>query len=145
MIRVTLDTNVLISATFWTGDSCTIARMIDSGQIECVLSPEIIKEYTEVSTRDELLDRTIRRSTAIGNSSERLLTACQTVNPTQKLNLVKKDPSDNKILECALEGKAQFIITNDRHLLELKEVRGIRILTPAEFLDAAAPPRNMKK
>jgi len=47
---------------------------------------------------------------------------------------VKKDPSDNKILECALEAKTSFIISGDKHLLEIRECKGIKIVTPKEFL-----------
>jgi len=56
------------------------------------------------------------------------------VEPKEKFNTIKDDPSDNKIIECAKEGKSDFIITNDNHLLKLKEFEGIRIVTPKEFL-----------
>lgn len=51
-----------------------------------------------------------------------------------KINLIKDDPQDNKFLECALEGKAKFIISGDDHLLALKEYGQILIVTPAAFL-----------
>ena len=58
----------------------------------------------------------------------------QIVYPKKKLNVVKKDSSDNKIIECALEARASFIISGDRHLLELKKYRGIKIISPRGFL-----------
>ena len=56
------------------------------------------------------------------------------VTPNQKVDVIKEDPDDNKIIECAIEGKADCIITNDNHLLKIREYAGIRILTPSEFL-----------
>jgi len=51
-----------------------------------------------------------------------------------RVNVIERDPSDNKFLEAALEAKADFIITGDHHLLELREFRGVKILSPSEFL-----------
>ena len=57
------------------------------------------------------------------------------VIPHQTLSVVKKDEDDNRILECGVEGKAQYIISGDkRHLLSLKQYQGIKILSPANFL-----------
>ena len=56
------------------------------------------------------------------------------VYPKQKLNIIGKDKADNKVLECALEGRAKYIISGDSHILELKEFRGIAILSPSEFI-----------
>jgi len=56
------------------------------------------------------------------------------VRPKRKLNIIKQDPADNKVLECSLEGKADYIITGDRHLLNLKQFGKTEILTASEFL-----------
>jgi uncharacterized protein len=56
------------------------------------------------------------------------------VNPTEKVDVVT-DPDDNKFVEAALEGKAEYIVSQDKHLLILKEYRGIKVLHPNEFLD----------
>ena len=56
------------------------------------------------------------------------------VIPKRKVNVVKDDPDDNKFIEAALEGKADYIVTQDRHLLHIKEFEGIRMATPKEFL-----------
>ena len=57
------------------------------------------------------------------------------VEPEEEINIVKDDVSDNKFVEAAVTGKADYIITQDNHLLRIKEFRGIKILTPKEFLD----------
>ena len=51
-----------------------------------------------------------------------------------RINVITEDPDDNKILECAIEAKATFIVSGDRHLLDLVEFRGIKILTPTAFI-----------
>lgn len=56
------------------------------------------------------------------------------VKPTQEVFTVKEDPEDNKFLECALEGKADYLITSDRHLLELGEFAQTKIRKPTQFL-----------
>ncbi|GAG74095.1 unnamed protein product, partial [marine sediment metagenome] len=56
------------------------------------------------------------------------------VKTKKKLDIIKEDPEDNKVLECALFGKADYIVTGDKHLLKLCKFNNIKILTPIEFL-----------
>ena len=56
------------------------------------------------------------------------------IEVNSKLDLVKADPDDNKIIECAIDGNVDFLITKDRHLLDLKKYKGIKIIKPEEFL-----------
>ena len=56
------------------------------------------------------------------------------ITPKKQLAIIKDDPPDNRIIECALEGKADFIISGDHHLLDLKQYKGIKIITPSDFL-----------
>ncbi len=69
---------------------------------------------------------------------ERLLTSLRGsgrwVDPSAELDVVAADPDDNRVLEAAIEGNAEFIVTGDRHLLELREYEGTRIVSPVEFL-----------
>lgn len=62
------------------------------------------------------------------------------VAPDFVLDVVKDDPDDNRVLECAVAGKADYIVSGDRHLLKLKAHAGIPIPTARQFLDAVAPP-----
>lgn len=50
------------------------------------------------------------------------------------MNIAKENPSNNKIIECALEAKASFIISEDKHLLKIKNYKGIKIISPDKFL-----------
>ncbi len=64
-----------------------------------------------------------------------LMKVCDLIEIKHKLNIIKEDPSDNIVLECAAEGKADYMISGDSHLLGLKEFRGIKILTPKQFVN----------
>ena len=60
---------------------------------------------------------------------------CAIVEPARKIDAIKEDPADNKILECAIEANADYIITYDKkHLLKLKKFEGVNIVSPADFL-----------
>ncbi len=56
------------------------------------------------------------------------------VFPSEKVEVVESDPEDNKFIEAALEGNAQYIVSQDKHLLNVKEHCGIKIISPDEFL-----------
>ncbi len=56
------------------------------------------------------------------------------VSPDFQLNVIENDPEDNRVLECALEGGVQYIVSGDEHLLALEEFQGIIIVSPAEFV-----------
>ena len=57
------------------------------------------------------------------------------IEPKESIKVIKDDPKDDMVLECAVEGKADFIVSGDPHLLKLKEFRSIKIVTPKQFLD----------
>jgi len=60
---------------------------------------------------------------------------CLLVNPATQISIIKKKEDDNRILECALKGKVDYIVTGDKkHILPLKNFQGIKIVTAAQFL-----------
>ncbi len=63
-----------------------------------------------------------------------MISLANIVIPIRKVKAVEADPDDNMIIECAIAGNTDYIITKDHHLLDLKEFEGIKILTPEEFL-----------
>jgi len=129
MIKIVLDTNVFISALFWRGTPYQIFKRILEGAFLNFTSPQILEEL-----KRRLLDKFKLPSEKVKEFLEIIVFNSQIVSPKKKLNIVKKDPSDNKIIECALEAKASFIISGDEHLLEIKESQGIKIISPKEFL-----------
>jgi putative PIN family toxin of toxin-antitoxin system len=65
---------------------------------------------------------------------EELHSLCRMVSPTNNVRAVAADPDDDIVLECAAAAAADAIITGDKHLLALRQWRGISILSPAQFL-----------
>ena len=126
--KVVLDTNVIISGLNFRGSPRKILDLIRKGQVELYISFFILEEVRGVLKEKFDWDEE-RIQTAIG----KLKTAL--VKPKNNVSVIKKDEDDNRILECAVEGKVQYVVSGDRkHILPLKEYQGIKILSPAEFL-----------
>ena len=133
MIKVTLDTNVLVSGTFWAGDSYKVLIFINERKIKCYLSKEIIKEYIKILNSEEIIDKIENKNLIVSNVIQKVLSISTIVDPKNPINIVD-DPDDNKFIEAAIEGNVDYIISQDKHLLKIKEYKGIKILTPADFL-----------
>ncbi|MDR7555707.1 MAG: putative toxin-antitoxin system toxin component, PIN family [Armatimonadota bacterium] len=125
--RAVLDTNVYISALFG-GNPEDVYLAALRGQFRLVTSPAILVELARKLREKFRLPESDIRSyiTQIGRHAD-------VVRPRERLRILDDGP-DNRVLECALEGKADVIVSGDRHLLSLGTYRGIRILRPAEFL-----------
>jgi len=132
-MRVVLDTNVLVSALLFTGISAELVPLWQKGTITVLLSREILEEYLKVLAypKFELSEGEIK-----GLLEEELLPFVQIIKPGIRVRVVKRDPSDNKFLECAVAGKADVLISGDKDLLTLRHYRRVRIQTPARFLEA---------
>jgi len=128
--RIVLDTNVLISAILFGGPPRDVLRLVVGGTVGCSLSLAILDELRDVLQRPKFRFS----SEQSFNVLEELHAACDIINPMARINVITEDPDDNKILECAIEAKATFIVSGDRHLLDLVEFRGIKILTPTAFI-----------
>jgi putative PIN family toxin of toxin-antitoxin system len=129
-MKVTVDTNVLISALGWNGAEAAVIEMVLDGGLELCLSAQILSEFYRVVkypkfgfTNEE-----------IDGYMGRLLNNAIIVTPKNKISAVSEDPDDNKIIECAVEGKSRYIISGDKHLLRLGEYEGIKIIRAADFL-----------
>ncbi len=132
-LRVVLDSNVYISAFLFGG--------VPAGVIGLALGGSILV-YTSIPILDEIRD--VLRRTKFGLSSSQAFTLieeihslCRIVSSEGPVPAVKEDPDGNKILECALAAKAGVIVSGDLHLLRLQQWRGIKILTPADFMKEA--------
>jgi len=131
VIKVVLDTNIYISSIFWEkGNPHKIIEKIINREIQNFISNEILKELKRVLERDfdepnELIEDQIK---LIKEYSE-------IIEILGKIDIIKEDADDNKIIECAISANANYIITGDNHLLKLKEFRGIKIVNSKDFLE----------
>jgi uncharacterized protein len=129
-----LDTNVLLSATFWNGASNRLVNSIVSEKAECVLSNSLLDEYLDVLQRKEISLKIQDRSLAVSESVRKMIDISVITIPEISLNVVKNDPDDNMVLECALSAGVDYIVTNDKHLLSVSEFAGIKIVDPETML-----------
>jgi putative PIN family toxin of toxin-antitoxin system len=129
-MRVVLDTNTLVSAFLFSGTASRLVDLWQSGRITVLISKEILGEYLRVLAypKFRLTEQEIRRLV-----EEELLPFIQTVRVVRHLSVVRRDPEDNKFVECAVAGRAEYLLTGDRDLRDLGSFRRVLILTIGEF------------
>jgi len=130
-MRIVADTNVLIAALGWKGSNpYKIIQKCFKKELTLVISPDIIAEFKKVTLRPKFEFS----PEEIDEFISALIEISEVVQPEENFNVIIKDPEDNKFLEAAVAGSARYIVSGDKHLLDLKEFRGIKIERPAEFL-----------
>jgi putative PIN family toxin of toxin-antitoxin system len=106
-----------------------------------VLSPEIIGEILEVAHRSELRERFPQLDDVRLERALSAIEKAEIVEPTEAIS-VCRDPKDNKFFECAVAGRADYIVSEDRDILDVGEYRGVKTVTAAQLLDMLrGPPR----
>ena len=129
MLRVVVDTNVYISAIFWGGKPRHIIDLGRDGKIQIFTSEDIEQEIL-----DKLMTKFGLNSDDTGRVMADFSTFTKLVKVSRRVHVVKDDPDDDKFIECAVECGAEFIISGDKHLLEMKKYKGIDIMNAATFL-----------
>lgn len=129
MRRVVLDTNVLVSALLFDGQPGEVLRLAVADELLAMTSPALLAELHSVLVAKFRFPLT----------TAELIVAeyqhiCLVVEPTERVSTVTADPSDNRVLECALAAHADVIVSGDHHLLALRQFRGMPILSPQAFL-----------
>ena len=129
--RVVFDTNIYISAILFGGNPRQCLELAREKSFELFTSKPILLELSS-----KLRQKFHWRKEEVNDTIEGILTFAKPVTPKVKLSLIKDDPPDNRILECALEAKANFIVSGDKkHLLSLGKFQKIPILSAKQFLD----------
>ncbi len=128
-ITAVFDTNILFSATAWRGNPFECVERARAGEIQAVTCPELMDELAQ------------KLELKLGFSPEQsvetladYLGFLRMVSIPKVLDAVPRDPDDNMVLECAIEGKGQYIVTGDTDLLVLKTFREIQIVRASDFL-----------
>lgn len=128
-ITVVFDTNILFSATAWRGNPFQCVERARVGDIQAVTCPELMEELAEKIE----IKLGFSQDQAVETLAD-YLGFLRVVTILRLLDAVPRDPDDNMALECAIEGKAQYIVTGDRDLLVLKVFRDIQIVRASDFL-----------
>ncbi len=130
MANVVCDTNIYISAYNFGGVSRQVLLLMQRRDFKLFISEPILIELKRILSKkfgwskpkvDELI--------------KSILAYAAKVIPGKEITRITSDPTDNRILECAVAAQADFLISGDHSLLELKNYQGITVLTPRQFLD----------
>ena len=124
------DTNILVSSIFWSGNPYKIIQKGINQDIIIFTSNDIISELKRVLKRDFHLEEQ-----EIEDIIDSLMLFLHLTETSEKINVIKEDEKDNIILECAVSCNADYIISGDSHLLDLKQYKNIKIISARKFLD----------
>ena len=130
-MKVVLDTNVLISGIFFSGPPYRILKAWQGGLIQLALTGKILEEYRRVA------EQLHRQFPAINlQRIFELLIINAEIVPDQILPvIICDDPDDDKFIACALTAKCKVIVSGDKHLLKVTTYRGIKVVTPRNFVE----------
>jgi uncharacterized protein len=129
-LKAVLDTNVYISVFLYPRRPIfQLLRLAGRGHYQLLTSPAILQELGRVMREHFGIEERerVRRLKQIAAIAEIII-------PQITLEVIKEDPPDNRILECAVAGQADLIVSGNRHLLRLKSDEGIPIVRPIDFL-----------
>ena len=129
-MRVVADTNVLISALLFGGLPEQILLAGLRGDIQLLTSIPLLEEFENVLTKKFRLEPRF-----VKDSGNLVRHVAEQVEVTSHLKVIEEPERDNRVLECAVDGKADFVISGDtKHILPLREYEGIKILSPSDFI-----------
>jgi putative PIN family toxin of toxin-antitoxin system len=137
VITAVFDTNILFSATGWRGNPFQCVKRARAAEIQIVTCPELVEELAR-----KLEMRLHFSPEQVAETLADYLSFLRVVQIPKVLNAVPRDPADNMVLECAVEGHAQYIVSGDNDLLVLKEFRGIEIVRASDFLKILADAKH---
>jgi len=132
--KVVFDTNVWVSFFAKKNLAERFLQIIEEKKIEIFITEEILGEISKVLIYPKI--KVLLETSGVKEREifQRILEISIVIKPKFKLKIIKEDIEDNKILDCAMQANSDFIITGDKHLLKLKKLKNIKIITPREFL-----------
>ena len=130
LVRSVIDTNLFVSGLLSPkGHPAQLVALWDNKEIDVLISKGIFDEYMEVIHRFKKISIGRRQKLL-----EQIKDKGVWVEVREEIDLIKQDPEDDKFLECAVSGDADFIISGDRHLLSLQNFRDIPIVKAVDFI-----------
>jgi len=133
-LKAVLDTNVWVSAMIWGGLPAEVISAAENKRIGIITSEAIIEEINQTLAYPRL--RRVYEDAGVNRQEliEAVLRIGRLVEVKTKVNVVHEDVADNKFLECTFDGKADFLVTGDEHLLRIGQYKATRIESVRQFL-----------
>ena len=129
-MKIVIDTNVVISGTFFGGLPRKIIEAVAEKQLQASASVEIVDEYNEIV--QEMIER--KQGVIKKNILNPFIMQLDIIEPHSAVDICR-DPDDNKFIECAVDSKALYIVSGDKDLLDIKQYRDIEIITVKDFCE----------
>ena len=139
-MRIVLDANIFISSVFWGGNPKVVLERVISNLDMLFITKEILNEIEDVIGRPKFhmgkdeIEYYIKSIEEIGRK----------IIPRNQVKKGSRDKTDNKYIECAIAANADYIITGDIHLLEIREYSNIKIVNPKEYLEIVTRAANTR-
>ena len=127
-MRIVIDTNVVISGTFFGGYLRKVIESVGKNGLYACATLEIVNEYEEIV--DEMIRR--KQGRLRRDILKPFIDSLKMIDPFTKVE-VSRDPDDDKFISCAVDAKALYVVSGDKDLLEVGRYRFVEILTAAEF------------
>lgn len=132
--KVVLDANVWISAMLWGGKPAAIIKAAEMGKVNIIVSEAIIGEISQVLNYPKLTKIYQAENLQHEELMEAVLRVAKFVEVTKKVNVVIDHPADDKYIECTLAAGADYLVSGDKHLLNVGGYKGTRVVSVNEFL-----------
>jgi putative PIN family toxin of toxin-antitoxin system len=130
MVRAVIDTNVLVSAITHNGKPRRLVlRLLETHTV--ILSSQMLAELADVLSREKFSVS----SSQVDRFLTSLVNACKIMPDNPRFKVVFEDPDDDVVINVAYSGKADYIVTGDKHLLDLSQFKKTRIVTVNEMLE----------
>ena len=143
-MRVVLDTNVVASGFLWGGVPRQLLHAAREKKVHIYTNTTLLLEHTDILGRAKFARKLAAAQLSVDQLVERYALLTTVVHPAIISPVILEDPDDDQVLACALASKAEIIVSGDRHLLDLKEHQGIRMVTVVEAVKVlsaySAPP-----
>ena len=129
-IKAVFDTNILVSAWFWKGAESKLVELAEEGTIEAYTSLQLLTELKKALKYPKFR----LEQSEIDGISDYYALVLKIVEPKHTANIIVEDPEDNRVIECADEAEADYIVSGNHHLLNLRKHENTRIVKAREML-----------
>jgi uncharacterized protein len=138
-MRVVIDTNVWISGLLWKGAPWKILRLVDALQIKTWATASMLKELENTLAYPRLQPRLLELKLEIADLLAYVVDSIILIELDRVEAIVKADPDDDVFVNCADAVSAQYLISGNKHLLNLKQWRSVLMVSPQDFLAREFP------
>jgi putative PIN family toxin of toxin-antitoxin system len=135
VLRVVLDTNLVVSGSLWLGVPGKVLDAALDGLLVSVTSEAILAELNRVLSRDKFEPKFRERGLTARDIVSRFRLSSELIDPLPISSVPVRDPKDVMLVECAVSGKVDYLISGDKDLLEMTGFPAVRVITPSRFLE----------